>query len=80
MEEIEEEVRRGRLRGKLNELWAVVGALMNGAKSTREASSGGGTEWAVVDEEGLSQIAQVRLPHSLVKIILTFWDTPSDSY
>jgi nuclear pore complex protein Nup54 len=51
-------VKRGRLRGKLNELWAVVGALVNGAKGAREAS-GSGTEWTVVDEEGLGQIAQV---------------------
>ena len=54
MEEIEEAVRRGRLRGKLNELWAVVGALVNGAKGVQE-----GTEWTVVDDEGLAQIAQV---------------------
>jgi nuclear pore complex protein Nup54 len=40
----------------LNELWAVVGALLNGAKGGRE---GGGTEWTVVDEDGLAQIAQV---------------------
>ena len=54
LEEIEEEVRRGRLRGKLNELWAVVGALGNGAKGIQE-----GTEWTVVDDEGLAQITQV---------------------
>ena len=54
LEEIEEAVRRGRLRGKLNELWAVVGALVNGAKGVQE-----GTEWTVVDDEGLAQIAQV---------------------
>jgi len=58
LEEIEEEVRRGRLKGKLNELWAVVSALSNGARGGREAGSSG-TEWAVVDEEGLSQITQV---------------------
>ena len=51
-------MKRGRLRGKLNELWAVVGALLNGAKGGRER---GGTEWTVVDENGLAQIAQVRL-------------------
>jgi nuclear pore complex protein Nup54 len=58
LEEIEEEVRRGRLRGKLNELWAVVGALVNGARGGKEGG-GSGTEWAVVDEDGLAQIAQV---------------------
>jgi nuclear pore complex protein Nup54 len=57
LEEIEEDVKKGRLRGKLNELWAVVGALVN-AKGGREGS-GSGTEWTVVDEEGLAQIAQV---------------------
>lgn len=56
MEEIEEEVRRGRLRGKLNELWAVVGALVNGARGAQE-----GTEWTVVDDDGLAQIGQVCL-------------------
>jgi len=56
LEEIEEDVKKGRLRGKLNELWAVVGALVN-AKGGREGGSG--TEWTVVDEEGLAQIAQV---------------------
>ncbi|KZP17043.1 hypothetical protein FIBSPDRAFT_1047146 [Athelia psychrophila] len=58
LEEIEEDVRRGRLRGKLNELWAVVGALGNSARGSREGG-GGGTEWAVVDEEGLGQIAAI---------------------
>jgi nuclear pore complex protein Nup54 len=56
LEEIEEQVRRGRLRGKLNELWAIVGALLNGARG-REGING--TEWAVVDEEGLAQIGQI---------------------
>jgi hypothetical protein len=51
------------MRGKLNELWAVVGALLNGARGGREGI--GGTEWAVVDEEGLAQIAQVCCVHIL---------------
>jgi len=63
LEEIEEDVRRGRVKGKLNELWALIGAV----NAARERSgtggpgkSGGATgEWAVVDEEGLAQIAQV---------------------
>lgn len=59
LEGIEDQIRRGRLRGKLNELWAVVGALLNGARGSRDGT--GGTEWAVVDEEGLAQIAQVIL-------------------
>ncbi|KAG5651339.1 hypothetical protein H0H81_009027 [Sphagnurus paluster] len=58
LEEIEEDVRRGRIRGKLNELWALIGAV-NAA--TERGSGGNGTsgEWAVVDEEGLAQIAQI---------------------
>ncbi|KAI0317359.1 nucleoporin complex subunit 54-domain-containing protein [Amylostereum chailletii] len=59
LEEIESEVRRpggmGRLVGKLNELWALVGAL-NALKS---ANAGGRTEWTVVDEDGLNQIVQI---------------------
>jgi nuclear pore complex protein Nup54 len=61
LEEIDEEIRRpggmGRMRGKLNELWALIGAV----KAVRERGvSDGNVEWAVVDEEGLAQIAQVR--------------------
>ncbi|KAJ8700611.1 hypothetical protein PTI98_003624 [Pleurotus ostreatus] len=59
LEEIEEELKRGRGKGKINELWALVGAI-NAAK---ERATGGGSnssgEWVVVDEEGLSQIAGV---------------------
>jgi nuclear pore complex protein Nup54 len=57
LEEIEEEVRRGRIKGKLNELWALIGAV-NAARE-RGSTSGTNGEWAVVDEEGLTQIAQV---------------------
>jgi nuclear pore complex protein Nup54 len=62
LEEIDGEIRRpggmGRIIGKLNELWALVGAV----NATRGANSKGntdGVEWAVVDEEGLNQIVQV---------------------
>jgi nuclear pore complex protein Nup54 len=63
LEEIDDEIRRpggmGRMRGKLNELWALIGAV----KAVRERGvSDGNVEWAVVDEEGLAQIAQVRFP------------------
>lgn len=58
LEQIDEEVRRpggaGRIRGKLNELWALVGAV----NAPRERRAGG-VEWTVVDEEGLAQIARV---------------------
>ncbi|KAI0658092.1 nucleoporin complex subunit 54-domain-containing protein [Cubamyces menziesii] len=60
LEEIDEEVRRpggtGRIRGKLNELWALVGAVTAARERDRKA---GGVEWAVVDEEGLAQITQI---------------------
>ncbi len=62
LEEIDEEVRRpggtGRIRGKLNELWALVGAV-TAARERDRRSSAGGVEWTVVDEDGLAQIAQV---------------------
>ena len=71
LEEIEEEVRRGRLRGKLNELWALIGAV--GAAAERErggvggssgssgsgGGQGGGGEWTVVDEDGLGQLTHI---------------------
>jgi nuclear pore complex protein Nup54 len=62
LEEIDGELRRpggmGRIVGKLNELWALVGAV----NAMRGNSKGitDGVEWAVVDEDGLNQIVQVR--------------------
>ncbi|CCM04498.1 uncharacterized protein FIBRA_06678 [Fibroporia radiculosa] len=60
LEDIDQEVRRpggiGRMRGKLNELWALVGAVTAARERDRKTA---GTEWMVVDEEGLSQLAQV---------------------
>jgi nuclear pore complex protein Nup54 len=48
----------GRMRGKLGELWALVGVL--GAAREGTAQSGdGGAEWKVVDEDGLARITQV---------------------
>ena len=64
LEDVDADVRRpggagpGRLRGKLNELWALVGAVTAARERDRRA---GGVEWAVVDEEGLAQIAKVRV-------------------
>ncbi|KAG5644492.1 hypothetical protein DXG03_008319 [Asterophora parasitica] len=78
LEDIEEEVRRGRIRGKLNELWALVGAV--NAASERGGNGGNGGsgqgEWAVVDEEGLAQIAQILMEQQnglahLTKILQT---------
>lgn len=55
LEEVEDELRRGRMKGKLNELWALLGAV-NAAKERARTGSG---EWAVVDEDGLAQLTQV---------------------
>ena len=56
LEEIEDELRKGRVKGRLNELWALLGAV----NASIERGRGGGVgEWAVVDDVGLGQIAQV---------------------
>ncbi|TDL27801.1 hypothetical protein BD410DRAFT_760973 [Rickenella mellea] len=62
LESLEDEVRKpgvaGRLKGKLNELWAMIGAL----EAAREKDGKGGdgnVEWAVVDPEGLQRIAHI---------------------
>ena len=61
LEEIEEEVKKGRLKGKLNELWALIGAVNAARERGGSKNAGSSGEWAVVDEEGLTQIAQVSL-------------------
>ena len=71
LEEIDEEIRKpgaagGRMHGKLNELWALVGAVHAAKERGRKGlASGtgmdGNVEWAVVDDEGLGQIAQVGI-------------------
>jgi hypothetical protein len=57
LEEIEDELKRGRTKGKLNELWALLGAV-NAAKERARSGSG---EWAVVDEDGLAQLTQASI-------------------
>lgn len=42
------------MKGRVDEVWAAVAAV-----SAARSGSGSGTEWAVVDEEGLAQIAQI---------------------
>ncbi|OCH91182.1 hypothetical protein OBBRIDRAFT_729273 [Obba rivulosa] len=60
LEEIDQEIRRpggtGSMRGKLNELWALVGAVNAARERDRR---GGNVEWTVVDEDGLNQLAQI---------------------
>lgn len=61
LEEMEEELKRGRVKGKLNEMWAVLGAVGAFMERSRGDGQGGQGEWAVVDDEGLAQITQVGL-------------------
>lgn len=65
LEEIDEEIRKpggmGRMRGKLNELWALVGAVRAARERNRMGGADSNIEWAVVDEDGLARIAQVWL-------------------
>ncbi|GJE93078.1 nucleoporin complex subunit 54-domain-containing protein [Phanerochaete sordida] len=60
LEELDEDVRRpgalGKMRAKLNELWALVDAVRAARERDRQE---GAVEWAVVDEDGLARIAQV---------------------
>ncbi len=60
LEAVDEEVRgnRGKMKAKLDELWAVFGAMKAREEGLRERRTSG--DWKVVDEDGLSRIAQVR--------------------
>jgi hypothetical protein len=64
LEDTEDEIKRrrvggGKMRAKLNELWALVSAFQ--AARDRDRSLGKvGFEWAVVDEDSFAQITQVR--------------------
>ncbi|KAF8128611.1 nucleoporin complex subunit 54-domain-containing protein [Boletus edulis] len=63
LEEMEEDLRRpggmSKMRSKLNELWALVGAINAARERGKKAGSEGAVEWTVVDEEGLKQIMQI---------------------
>ena len=63
LEATEDELRRGNAsKGRMNEMWGVVGQLT--ALKAREGmeTGGEGKEWAVVDEEGLRRLSRVRVP------------------
>lgn len=64
LEDMEEDLRRpggmSKMRSKLNELWALVGAINAARERGKKAGGEGTVEWTVVDEEGLKQITQVR--------------------
>ena len=64
LERLKDEVQRGLGggggRGRINELWALLGAV----KAAKEREAGGrrdGVEWKVIDQEGLERLVTVRL-------------------
>ncbi|KAF9224896.1 hypothetical protein BS17DRAFT_779235 [Gyrodon lividus] len=63
LEEMEEDLRKpggmSKMRSKLNELWALVGAVNAAKERGRKAGGDATVEWTVVDEEGLKQITQI---------------------
>lgn len=62
LESIDEEIRRpggiGKLKGKLSELWAILGAI-EAARERERKNRENNVEWAVVDPEGLQRLTQV---------------------
>lgn len=60
LEEMEDELRRGGIgKGRMNELWGVIGQLHSVKK--RESFQGENVEWGIVDGEGLARLARVRI-------------------
>lgn len=61
LESLEEEIRKpggvGRLKSKLSELWAVIGAI-EAARGRERKNGESNVEWAVVDSDGLQRLAQ----------------------
>ncbi|KIL66124.1 hypothetical protein M378DRAFT_75814 [Amanita muscaria Koide BX008] len=57
LQDIDEEIKKTRLKAKLNELWALLGATVASRQGGKPVNGSG--EWAVVDEEGVAQIAQI---------------------
>lgn len=58
LERLRDELIVGGGRGRLNELWAVVGAV-KAARESAGIGKGEGIEWKVVDWEGLERLAEV---------------------
>jgi nuclear pore complex protein Nup54 len=54
------EWKRIRVKGKLNDMWALLGAVGAFMERDRGDGQGGQGVWAVVDDEELAQITQVR--------------------
>ena len=49
------------MKGKLSELWAILGAI-EAERERERKNSEGNVEWAVVDPEGMQRLTQVRNP------------------
>jgi nuclear pore complex protein Nup54 len=58
---LEEGAGMTRMAARMNELWAAVGSVQAMGEKARREGAGSSVEWAVVDEEGLGNIAQVRV-------------------
>lgn len=64
LEQCEGELRNGKLKSRVNELWAGLGAVKarrGAASASGNGSSSGTAEWAVVDAEALDEVAGVSL-------------------
>ncbi|EPQ30733.1 uncharacterized protein PFL1_01634 [Pseudozyma flocculosa PF-1] len=48
-----------RLRAKVNELWAMLGVVKAKRETMAREGRRDGTEWAVVDEQGLDRVAKI---------------------
>ena len=63
LENLDEELRRpggvGRLKGKISELWAMIGAI-EAARDRERKNKEPSVEWAIVDPEGMQRLTQVR--------------------
>lgn len=62
-----------RLRGRVNELWALLGnvkARREAALATEGPGGGKPLEWAVVDESALEDVAKVSTTSTLLKVHL----------
>lgn len=81
LESMEDDLRRGSAsKGRMNEIWGVIGQLT--ALKAREGmeASGEGNEWAVVDEEGLKRLARIlsEQQHGLAHLTRILQDTQRD--
>lgn len=56
---LEEGAGMARMGARMNELWAAVGSVQASRERAKREGGGSAVEWAVVDEEGLAQIATI---------------------